>query len=72
MHIYEIWKDGTDGFIFRAAVEKQTQITDLQTQGAGGEGEMCGESDMETSVPHVNRQPMGIHCMTLGTQTGAL
>ena len=72
MNIYGIWKDGSDGFIFRAAVEKQTQRTDLQTQRAGGEEEMCGESDMETSLPHVNRQPMGILCMTQGTQTGAL
>ena len=38
MNIYGIWKDGSDRFIFRAAVEKQTQRTDLQTQGAGGEG----------------------------------
>ena len=35
MHIYGIQKDGTDKFIFRAAIEKQTQKTDLRTQGEG-------------------------------------
>ena len=48
-HIYGIQKDGTDGFISRAAVEKQTQRIDLGTQGDGetGEDEMYGESNME-------------------------
>ena len=32
---YGIQKDGTDGFIFRAAVEKQTQRTDLWTWREG-------------------------------------
>ena len=46
---YGIQKDGTDEFIFRAAVEKQTQRTDLWTQQGGEEreGEMYGESNME-------------------------
>ena len=49
MHIYGIQKDGTDEFIFRAAVEKQTQRTDLWTRGwEEGEGVMYGESNMET------------------------
>ena len=34
-HIYGIQKDGTDEFIWRAAMEKQTQRTDLLTQGWG-------------------------------------
>ena len=32
MHIYEIQKDGTDEPIYRAAMEMQTQRTDMQTQ----------------------------------------
>ena len=51
MHIYGIQKDGTDEFICRAAMEKQTQRTDLQTwQGEEGEGEMYGESNMGTYI----------------------
>ena len=34
-HIYGIQKDGTDEFIFRVAVEKQTQRTDLWTREEG-------------------------------------
>ena len=41
--------------------------------GEEGEGEMNGESSMDAYMPtYVNRQPMGICCMTQGTQTGAL
>ena len=36
----------------REAVEKQTWRVDLWTWGEGGEGEMYGESNMET-LPHV-------------------
>ena len=37
-----------------------------------GEGGTNGESNMETyTLPYV-KQPMGICCMTQGTQTGAL
>ena len=50
-HIYRIWNNGTEEFIFRAAVEKQTQKTDLRTWGGGrgekGEGELYRESNME-------------------------
>ena len=35
MNIYGIQKDSTGEFIFRAAMKKQTQRTDLQTQGEG-------------------------------------
>ena len=42
-------------------------------RGGGGEGEMNGESSMDACTPtFVNRQPVGICCMTQGTQTGAL
>ena len=41
--------------------------------GEEGEGEMNGESSMEAYTPtYVNRQLMGICCMTQETQTGAL
>ena len=48
MHIYEIQKNDTEEFTYRAAVEKQTQRIDLWTWGEGGEGEMHGKSNMET------------------------
>ena len=38
-----------------------------------GEGDMNGDSSMDACTPKfVNRQPVGICCMTQGTQTGAL
>ena len=56
MHIYGIWKDGTDEPICRATMEMQTWSTDLWTRAGGeeGEGEMTGESSMEAyTLPHV-------------------
>ena len=52
-HIYGIQKDGTDEVICRAAMETQTQKTDLWTRCGGGEegeGGMYGESNMETYI----------------------
>ena len=49
-HIHGIQKNGTEEFICSAAVEKQTQRTDLWTWERGGEGEMHGESNMETYI----------------------
>ena len=49
-HMYGIQKDGTDEFICRAAVEKQTQLTDIWTQDGGGEGEIYKEGNMETYI----------------------
>ena len=49
MHIYGIQKDGTDEFICKAAMEKHRE----QTYGhgeRGREGEMYGESNMETYI----------------------
>ena len=43
-------KNGTEEFIYRAAMEKQTQRIDLQTWERGGEGEMYGKSNMETYI----------------------
>ena len=37
-----------DEFIYRAAMEKQTQKIDLWTWKRGGEGEMYEKSNMET------------------------
>ena len=37
-HIYGIQKDGTDKFIYRAAMEKQIQRIDLWTWGEGRRG----------------------------------
>ena len=47
MHTYGIYKNGTEEFIYRATVEKQTQRIDLRTQGWGEEDEMYGKSIME-------------------------
>ena len=47
-HTYRIQKDGTEEFICRASVEKQTQRTDCGHGERGGEDEMYGESNMET------------------------
>ena len=46
-NIYGIQKNGTEEFIHRAAVEKQTENR-LMDMGRGGEGEMYGERNMET------------------------
>ena len=74
-HIYAIQKDGTDESVCRAVMEMYTQRTDLQTRVGEEEevGEMNGESSMGAyTLTYVNRWPMGICCMTQGTQTGAL
>ena len=49
-HIYKIQKNGTEEFIYRAVMEKQTQRIDLWTWEGGGEGEMYGKSNMETYI----------------------
>ena len=49
MHIYGIQKNGTEEFIYRGVMEKETQ----QTYGhgeQGGEGEMYEKSNMETYI----------------------
>ena len=47
-HVYGIQKDGTDEPIGRAAMEMQTQVTDLLHRGGEGECGMDGESSMGT------------------------
>ena len=44
-HIQGIQKNGSEEFIHRAAMEKQTQGIDLWTWGEGGEGEVYGKSN---------------------------
>ena len=48
-HIYGMQKNGTEEFIYKAAMEKQTQRTDMD-MGRGGEGEMYGKSNKETYI----------------------
>ena len=49
---------------------RQREQTYGHRQGPGGQR---GESGMDVyTLTYVNRQPMGICCMTQGTQTGAL
>ena len=44
-----------------------------QTYGQEEEGEINGESSMDAyTLAYVNRWPMGICCVTQGTQMGAL
>ena len=50
MHIYRIQKNGTEEFIYMAAVEKQTQRVDLWTWERGGEDEVYGKRNMETYI----------------------
>ena len=57
MHICGIQKDGTDEFICRAAVEKQTYRTDLWTPGEGRrERVRCMERvTWEFTIPYVKQ-----------------
>ena len=49
--IYGIQKDGTDEMICRVAMEKQTENRLMDVgQGGEGEGEIYGESNMETYI----------------------
>ena len=50
MHLHRIQEYGTEEFIYRAAMEKQTQRIDLWTWGRGEEGEMQGKSNMQTYI----------------------
>ena len=58
MHMCGVQKDGTDGFIYRAAMEKQTERTDLETRvkGKRGEGERVRWMERVTwklTIPYV-------------------
>ena len=65
-----IWRDSTDGSIFRAAVEKQTQRTDLWARWEEGRRERYGERNRNLQHRLLNRQPLGTCCMTQGLQQG--
>ena len=62
MHMYGIQKDGTDEFICRAAMEKQTQRTDLWTWGGAGEEKVrCMETvTWKLPLPYVKQIADGI------------
>ena len=71
-HIYRIQKNGTEEFIYRAAMEKQTQRIDLWTWG-GEERVRCMERvTWKLTLPYVKQIASGICCMAQETQTGAL
>ena len=50
MHIYGLQKNGTEEFIYRATMEKQTQRIDLWTWRERRQGKMYGKSNMETYI----------------------
>ena len=54
VHIYVIQKDGTDEFICRSAMEKQTQRIDLWTWGGEEERVQCMERvTWKLTLPYV-------------------
>ena len=50
MHIYGIQKNGTEEFMYRSTMQKQTQRYSYEHGKRGGEGEMYGKSDMEAYI----------------------
>ena len=73
MHTYGIQKDGTDEFICKAAMKKQTQRTDLWAQGRGKERVRCMERvTWKLTLPYVKQIASGNLLLAQGTQTGAL
>ena len=70
-HIYGIQKNGTEEFIYRVAMKKQTENR-LMDMGRWEERVRCMERvTWELTLPYV-KQPMGICCMAQETQMGAL
>ena len=56
-------------FVSNGDADIENRLTDKGGEQEG-EGEMNGESSMDACAPtFVNRQPVGICCMTQGTQT---
>ena len=71
MHIYGIQKNGSEEFIYRAAMEKHRE----QTYGPGergGEGEMYERVTWKLTLPYINQIANGNLLMAQETQTGAL
>ena len=52
MQIYRIQNNGSEEFIYRAAMEKQRGQT-YRHEEREGEGEMYGKNNMETTLPYV-------------------
>ena len=50
--IFAIQKSGSEEFIYRAAMEKQTQRVDLWTWGEVGEGEMYDRVTWKLTLPY--------------------
>ena len=57
-------------FIYRAAMEKQTQKTDLWTQEWGEKGDLYGESSMETYITMCKIESQQEFAVSQETQTG--
>ena len=56
-------------FVSNGDADIENRLTD-KGGGQEGEGEMNGQSSMDACTPtFVNRQPVGICCITQGTQT---
>ena len=70
-HIYGIQKNGTEEFIYREAIEKQIQRIDMD-MGREEERVRCMERLTQKLTLLYVKQPMGICCMSQGTQAGAL
>ena len=49
-HIYGLQKNGTEEFMYRSTMQKQTQRYSYEHGKRGGEGEMYGKSDMEAYI----------------------
>ena len=50
MHIYGIWENGTEEFIFRATRRNRHRGYTYGPRERGGEDEMYGKSNMETYI----------------------
>ena len=54
MHIYRIYKSGTEEFTYRATMEKQTQRIDFMDMGIGEERVRCMERvTWKLTLPYV-------------------
>ena len=71
-YVYEIQKNGTEEFTYRATMEKQTQKIDLWTWAEGTRGEMYGKINMETYITICKIDSQWEFAVSQETQTGAL
>ena len=68
-HIYGIQKDGTDEFICRAAMEKQTNG---HGEGRNGRMKFMERVTWKLTIPYVKQITIGNYYMIQGTPAGAL